>query len=184
MTKVRVHELAKELNKTNKEVLDVLREKNIEVTSHMSSLSDEQIEVVKSSFGGGNTKEEPKKKHIVQVFRPQNSQNGSRQGNRPTQRRDGQNNNQGQRNGNNQGQRQNGQRPNNNQGQRNNNAGQGQRIIMRREQIIIKDRTTIIRVKNAMTTDVMTEEMTAEMIIEETTEETITERARLQFRHR
>ena len=58
------------------------------------------------------------------------------------------------------------------------------RIIMRREQIIIKDRTTIIRVKNAMTTDVMTEEMTAEMIIEETTEETITERARLQFRHR
>ena len=27
MTKVRVHELAKELNKTNKEVLDVLREK-------------------------------------------------------------------------------------------------------------------------------------------------------------
>ena len=127
MTKVRVHELAKELNKTNKEVLDVLREKNIEVTSHMSSLSDEQIEAVKSSFGGGNTKEEPKKKHIVQVFRPQNSQNGSRQGNRPTQRRDGQNNNQGQRNGNNQGQRQNGQRPNNNQGQRNNNAGQGQR---------------------------------------------------------
>ena len=114
MTKVRVHELAKELNKTNKEVLDVLREKNIEVTSHMSSLSDEQIEAVKSSFGGGNTKEEPKKKHIVQVFRPQNSQNGSRQGNRPTQRRDGQNNNQGQRNGNNQGQRQNGQRPNNN----------------------------------------------------------------------
>ena len=127
MTKVRVHELAKELNKTNKEVLDVLREKNIEVTSHMSSLSDEQIEAVKSSFGGGDTKEEPKKKHIVQVFRPQNSQNGSRQGNRPTQRRDGQNNNQGQRNGNNQGKRQNGQRPNNNQGQRNNNAGQGQR---------------------------------------------------------
>ena len=38
MTKVRVHELAKELNKSNKEVLDVLREKNIEVTSHMSSL--------------------------------------------------------------------------------------------------------------------------------------------------
>lgn len=128
MTKVRVHELAKELNKTNKEVLDVLRAKNIEVTSHMSSLSDEQIGLVKSSLGGGETKEEPKKKNIVQVFRPQNSQNGSRQGNRPTQRRDGQNNNQGQRSGNNQGQRQNGQRPhNNNQGQKNNNAGQGQR---------------------------------------------------------
>lgn len=185
MTKVRVHELAKELNKTNKEVLDVLREKNIEVTSHMSSLSDEQIEAVKSSFGGGDTKEEPKKKHIVQVFRPQNSQNGSRQGNRPTQRRDGQNNNQGQRNGNNQGQRQNGQRPIITRVRETTTQVRDKdRIIMRREQIIIKDRTTIIRVKNAMTTDVMTEEMTAEMIIEETTEETITERARLQFRHR
>lgn len=185
MTKVRVHELAKELNKTNKEVLDVLREKNIEVTSHMSSLSDEQIEAVKSSFGGGDTKEEPKKKHIVQVFRPQNSQNGSRQGNRPTQRRDGQNNNQGQRNGTIRVR----DRMVRDQiitrvRETTTQVRDKDRIIMHREQIIIKDRTTIIRVKNAMTTDVMTEEMTAEMIIEETTEETITERARLQFRHR
>ena len=58
------------------------------------------------------------------------------------------------------------------------------RIIMPREQIIIKDRTTIIRAKSGMTTDVMTEETTAEMIIEETTEEMITERAHLLFRHR
>ena len=43
MTKVRVHELAKELNKTPQDVLDVLRAKNIEGTSHMSSLSDELI---------------------------------------------------------------------------------------------------------------------------------------------
>ena len=186
MTKVRVHDLAKELNKTNKEVLDVLRAKNIEVTSHMSSLSDEQIGLVKSSLGGGETKEEPKKKNIVQVFRPQNSQNGSRQGNRPTQRRDGQTT------------------------IRDKEAetirGKDRmvrdhititkvrktimpvrdrdRIIMPREQIIIKDRTTIIRAKSGMTTDVMTEETTAEMIIEETTEEMITERAHLLFRHR
>ena len=125
MTKVRVHELAKELNKSNKEVLDVLRAKNIEVTSHMSSLSDEQVEVVKKSFSGAEGKEEQKKKNIVQVFRPQNSQNSSRQNNRSSQRRDGQNNNQGQKNS--QGPRQNGQRQNNNnQGQRN-NSGQGQR---------------------------------------------------------
>ena len=36
MTKVRVHELAKYLNKTNKELLDFLMSKNIEVTSHLS----------------------------------------------------------------------------------------------------------------------------------------------------
>ncbi len=129
MTKVRVHELAKELNKTNKEVLDVLRANNIEATSHMSSLNDEQVEAVKSSLGGGDKKEEPKKKHIVQVFRPQNSQNSPRQGNRSSQRRD--NNNQGTKSGGSQGQRQNsGQRANNNSNntnQRQNNNAQGQR---------------------------------------------------------
>lgn len=129
MTKVRVHELAKELNKTNKEVLDVLRANNIEATSHMSSLNDEQVEAVKSSLSGGDKKEEPKKKHIVQVFRPQNSQNSPRQGNRSAQRRD--NNNQGTKSGGSQGQRQNSsQRTNNNSNntnQRQNNNAQGQR---------------------------------------------------------
>lgn len=46
---MRVHELAKEMNKTNKEVLDVLKAKNIEVKSHMSSLSDEEIDTVASN---------------------------------------------------------------------------------------------------------------------------------------
>lgn len=83
---MRVHELAKEMNKTNKEVLDVLQEKNIEVKSHMSSLSEEEIEAVKKSFTEKNGKEEkageeaPKKKHIVQVFRPQNSKNAGKMG--------------------------------------------------------------------------------------------------------
>ena len=37
----RVHELAKELNRSNKEVLAALAEKNVEVKSHMSVLSEE-----------------------------------------------------------------------------------------------------------------------------------------------
>lgn len=83
---MRVHELAKEMNKTNKEVLNVLQEKNIEVKNHMSSLSEEEIEAVKKSFTEKNGKEEkageeaPKKKHIVQVFRPQNSKNAGKMG--------------------------------------------------------------------------------------------------------
>lgn len=77
---MRVHELAKEMDKTNKEVLDVLKEKNIEVKSHMSSLSNEEIDVVKKSFAENTEKEEPKKKHIVQVFRPQNSKNAGKMG--------------------------------------------------------------------------------------------------------
>ena len=39
---MRVQDLAKELNKENKDVIDFLRSKNMEVSSHMSTLSDEQ----------------------------------------------------------------------------------------------------------------------------------------------
>ena len=77
MTKVRVHELAKTLNKSNKEVIDFLRESGVEVSSHMSSLEDAHVELVTKKFAPAPEKpepvEEPKKKHIVQVFRPQNS---------------------------------------------------------------------------------------------------------------
>ncbi|GAB5613270.1 hypothetical protein JCM37172_03710 [Faecalimonas hominis] len=125
MSKIRVHELAKELNKTNKELLDFLKSKEIEVKSHMSSLSDEQIQMVKGAMAGKATKTDgedaQKKKNIVQVFRPQNS----KQNNRPKQNNHKQNQNQN--NNNNQGntkQMNNGQnnpRQNNNQGKRQNN---------------------------------------------------------------
>ena len=44
MSKIRVHELAKELGKQNKDILNFLAEKGIEVKSHMSSIENEQIE--------------------------------------------------------------------------------------------------------------------------------------------
>ena len=113
---MRVHELAKELNKDNKEVIDFLRSKEVEVKSHMSSVSDEQAEMVRAKFKptpaptveGTPVEETPKKKNIVHVFRPQNSQN-NRQGQRTGQRA-------GQRPG--QGQRPVGQRPERPMGQR------------------------------------------------------------------
>ena len=46
----RVHELAKELNRSNKEVLAALAEKNVEVKSHMSVLSEEQEAMVKKAL--------------------------------------------------------------------------------------------------------------------------------------
>ena len=76
---MRVHELAKEMNKTNKEVLDTLKAKNIEVTSHMSALSEKEVDEVKKTFAE-TSGEEPKKKKIVQVFRPQNSKNAGKMG--------------------------------------------------------------------------------------------------------
>ena len=117
MAKLRVYELAEQMNKTNKEILSILKDKGIEVASHMSTLSDEQIDAVKSEKTSEDT---PKKKNIVQVFRPQNSQGGGRgrngqgrpQGSRNGQRPQGNGNGQGrsQGNGNRQERPQNGNR--------------------------------------------------------------------------
>ena len=110
MSKLRVYELAKELNKTNKEMLAMLKEKGIEVASHMSTLSDEQVDMMKKPAAAKKPAEVqpkketeetevPKKKNIVQVFRPQNTQNGGRnsrpQGQRQGGRPQGNNNAQG-----------------------------------------------------------------------------------------
>ena len=105
MAKLRVYELAEQMNKTNKEILSILKDKGIEVASHMSTLSDEQIDAVKSEKTSEDT---PKKKNIVQVFRPQNSQGGGRgrngqgrpQGSRNGQRPQGNGNAQGRPQGN------------------------------------------------------------------------------------
>ncbi len=127
MTKLRVHEVAKSLDKTSKEIIEFLRSQDVAVASHASSLTDEQVEMIKVKFGASAKTEEPKaeapaapvqtetkadvkkvsaekastetasaeppkKKNIVQVFRPQNSrQAGGRPGqNRPGQNRPGQ----------------------------------------------------------------------------------------------
>ena len=105
MAKLRVYELAEQMNKTNKVILSILKDKGIEVASHMSTLSDEQIDAVKSEK---TSKDTPKKKNIVQVFRPQNSQGGGRgrngqgrqQGSRNGQRPQGNGNGQGRPQGN------------------------------------------------------------------------------------
>ena len=127
MAKLRVYELAEQMNKTNKEILSILKDKGIEVASHMSTLSDEQIDAVKSEKTSEDT---PKKKNIVQVFRPQNSQGGGRgrngqgrqQGSRNGQRPQGNGNGQGRPQGNGQGRPQHGNRQERPQG---NGNGQG-----------------------------------------------------------
>ena len=118
MAKLRVYELAEQMNKTNKEILSILKDKGIEVASHMSTLSDEQIDAVKSEKTSEDT---PKKKNIVQVFRPQNSQGGGRGRNgqgRPQGSRNGQ---RPQGNGNGQGRPQNGNRQDRPQGENRDN---------------------------------------------------------------
>ena len=91
MSKIKIYELAKELGVSSKEVMEFLSKKNVEVKSHMSSVEETDAVQVRSAFSKSekNTAEKepaekqaeaPKKKNIVHVFRPQNTQNGGRQG--------------------------------------------------------------------------------------------------------
>ena len=95
MTKMRVHELAKELGIDNKELLEILQKKNVEAKNHMSTLEDNTADEIRREFssksGNGSDKGEkpaeqaegkeggaPKKKNLAFVIRPQNSKNSSR----------------------------------------------------------------------------------------------------------
>ena len=77
---MRVSDLAKEVGKTSKEVLEILQKNHVEVKSNLSNVTDEQISLVKKSVNGGekpveeDKKTEAPKKKIAAVFRPQNSQ--------------------------------------------------------------------------------------------------------------
>ncbi len=88
---IRVYELAKELNKTSREVMAVLAEKNIEVTTHMATLEENQASMVRAELGGDRPEKEekqtreqegaqaqepkpaPRKKKFIVVHNPENS---------------------------------------------------------------------------------------------------------------
>ena len=52
MAKIRIYELARELNMTNKELLEKLAELDISASSHMSSLDDNTVSLVKTHLVG------------------------------------------------------------------------------------------------------------------------------------
>ena len=94
MAKMKVHELAKELNVPSKDIITFLEGNSIEVKSHMSVLEDDMVSLVKSHYRkkaqpqetaaaseGEAKKERPKKKaSISAVYNPQNSKLGDRKG--------------------------------------------------------------------------------------------------------
>lgn len=87
MSKIKIYELAKELEISSKDVLAFLAEKKMEAKSHMSNLEEEAANIVRKQFSKAVKVEEekpveqkpveevPKKKNIVHVFRPQNTKN-------------------------------------------------------------------------------------------------------------
>ena len=83
MSKIKIYELAKELDKPSKDIVEFLNKKDVDAKTHMSTIEDSEADMVRKAFApkADDAKAEaPKKKKIVQVFRPQNTQSGVRQG--------------------------------------------------------------------------------------------------------
>src|SRR5690625_1741701 len=58
MTKIRIYELAQELNMSSKDLIDKLRELDLEVSSHMNSLEADEAELIRGIYGSGDSETE------------------------------------------------------------------------------------------------------------------------------
>ncbi len=85
MTKIRVHEYAKKVNRTSKEVIDELAKNNVSVSNHMSTLDSEAVSKLDRKFAG-NTSNQQTSKPNTSANNTNNGQKNNRQsGNRPAQ---------------------------------------------------------------------------------------------------
>ena len=95
MPKMRVHELAKLLDKSSKEIIAELKQQGVEVQSHMSTVSDEHVDKLKSKFqkkeSGNNRGNNESRSNDNRGSR--NDNRGDRNNNRNDNRGDGRNNN-------------------------------------------------------------------------------------------
>ena len=73
MVKIRIHELAKELGRNSKEVIEFLKARNIEAANHMSTLTEEEAGMVRKGLAGKGSGDVHKKTKSAIVYRPQNS---------------------------------------------------------------------------------------------------------------
>ena len=90
MAKQKIHELAKELNKSSKDIIEYLSKNGVEGKTHASGLEEAQVEMVKKAFApkveapkteeakAEETKQDeaPKKKKIIALYNSQNSRGG------------------------------------------------------------------------------------------------------------
>ena len=66
MEKIRVYKLAKDLNMTSKDLIELLNKNSISITNHMSTLTQEQSDFIKSELQGKNKENTVKSDKIVQ----------------------------------------------------------------------------------------------------------------------
>ena len=62
--KIKIHEIAKKLGLTSKEILDVASNLNIEAKSHLSGITEEEANKIESKILSQKTKKQEAKKRI------------------------------------------------------------------------------------------------------------------------
>ena len=67
MKKVRVYEYAKEIGKQSKDIIKVLRESEIEVSNHMSMLTEEGLAKLDSIFKAKKKNQKQKKLLVIKI---------------------------------------------------------------------------------------------------------------------
>ncbi|KKK35316.1 translation initiation factor IF-2 [Salinicoccus sediminis] len=85
MSKIRIHEYAKENGVSSKEVMEFLQNKGIEVNSHMKSLEDEEITVLNKKFKKNPAKPEAGKEKKPGQGRSQGQKSSNTSGNNQNQ---------------------------------------------------------------------------------------------------
>ena len=94
MSKKRIYEYAKELNVKSKEIIDELKNMNVEVSNHMQALEDDQIKTLDKKFrpqeSNKNTKQNTQNNHQKQE---NNTKNNNKQNNKGNANQKGNNNN-------------------------------------------------------------------------------------------
>ncbi|MDY5023012.1 MAG: translation initiation factor IF-2 [Blautia sp.] len=108
MSKIRVHELARELGRQNKEIMELLKAKGVDVKSHMSCVEEPYVSMIKEKFSrsgkektakldtpkteekvtaantdAAKTEAPKKKKNIIRVYHAQNASDGGKNRRKP-----------------------------------------------------------------------------------------------------
>ena len=94
MSKIRIHEYAKEIGLSSKEVIDFLESQNVEVKSHMSSIEDDVLAMLDKKFKNKEAKAPKESKPNNKQKQNNQKQNNQKQNNQK-QNNQKQNNNKG-----------------------------------------------------------------------------------------
>lgn len=87
MSKTRIHEYAKEIGLSSKEVIDFLESQNVEVKSHMSSIEDDVLVMLDKKFKNKESNTSKETKPNNKENKPKQKQNNQKQNNKGKQQK-------------------------------------------------------------------------------------------------